>query len=424
MKYIMLILALTIAYSVLAQDENSGSIEVVEVFWAETPEELEASLTDGYPMPWLEEILNDESIPEEDRYWLDCRVRAVIAQDLHLFFNEEGNPIRFEAGYILPGEDYWRECFIINLPGNELADNSPVGRWAGKGLVVDHFGNVIGEIAISNSDSKLSRDGTVGVTQSGIQSSNFGPGLMNLCFFYPDGSFREFPIHHYTFHETVSQSGELVVASCIDRSRSEEKIHKLYVFDGDANLLWERTLEYSPPSGLISPAISPDDRYIAVQMHQHSNKAVILLDSYTGRELQNWNGISGSHLRFSPDGNYLCMVGSGAGIIVNCETGEEIWSRNTELMNNIDARIQSTCIIDLYCTNNAQIVYWSAKQAGNTLMWTQVQNRWSSRVYEMYTNVPSFSPNGYIALGQMYRPEVVHSMNALPMQVYIVNGGE
>jgi len=82
-----LILAVLIPFVIMTVEEQTASnIEVVEVFRAETPEELEVSLTDGYPMPWLEEILNNESIPEEDRYWLDCRVRAVIAQDLHLFF--------------------------------------------------------------------------------------------------------------------------------------------------------------------------------------------------------------------------------------------------------------------------------------------------------------------------------------------------
>ncbi|MBD3277164.1 MAG: hypothetical protein GF388_02595, partial [Candidatus Aegiribacteria sp.] len=62
-----------------------SDVEVVELLRVETADELEYQLTDGYPMPWLEEILNDESIPEEDRYWLDCRMRAAIAQDLHLF---------------------------------------------------------------------------------------------------------------------------------------------------------------------------------------------------------------------------------------------------------------------------------------------------------------------------------------------------
>ena len=182
-----------------AEDQAASNIEVVEIFRVETSEELEASLTDGYPMPWLEEILSDESIPEEDRYWLDCRVRAVIAQDLHLFFNEDSDPVCYEADRILPGEDYWRECFIVNLPGvDEQVNNPPAGNWAGIGLLVDRYGNEIGEIAISNSSSRLARDGSVGVTISGIQSSAAGmPGLLNLCFFYPDGSFREFPIHHY-----------------------------------------------------------------------------------------------------------------------------------------------------------------------------------------------------------------------------------
>lgn len=91
---------------VTEEGQAAKNIEVIEIFRAETTEELEASITNGYPMPWLEEILNDESIHEEDRYWLDCRVRAIIAIDLHTFFDIEGNPITFEADWIMPGEHY------------------------------------------------------------------------------------------------------------------------------------------------------------------------------------------------------------------------------------------------------------------------------------------------------------------------------
>ena len=122
--------------------------EVVELFRAETPEELEAALADGYPPPWLAEILQDETIPEEDRYWLDCRVRAVIAQDLHLFFDREGNPVHYDADWIAPGEEYWRECFLVNPPGDvpRVEDGpSPTSNVdMDPGLVVDRFGDEIG----------------------------------------------------------------------------------------------------------------------------------------------------------------------------------------------------------------------------------------------------------------------------------------
>ena len=413
-----LLLAVLVPFLVTTAEEQAASnIEVVEIFRAETTEELEAALTDGYPMPWLEEILSDENIPEEDRYWLDCRVRAVIAQDLHLFFDEEGNPVYIEAGYILPGEDYWRECFIINLPGNEPVADPPVGHWAGKGLLVDRYGNEIGEIAISNSDSKLSRDGSVGVTQSGIQDSNFGPGLMNLCFFYPDGSFREFPIHHYTIHETVSQSGELVVASCIDRSRSEEKVHKLYVFDGDANLLYERNLELPPPSGSISPAISPDDRYIAVQTRdpQGWSYPVILFDAETDEELHRWDVTIGNHLNFSPDSRYLCIAGGYAGFVVDCRIGNIIWSKDTGLPHDLISDTEGS-VRNLYCTNDAKIIYWLGGGLWSRLNLLSDDNQ----VIFDVNGYPGISPSGYLSIIQ----HLSTSNNTLTMEVCILRGGE
>ncbi|MBD3278873.1 MAG: hypothetical protein GF388_11290, partial [Candidatus Aegiribacteria sp.] len=87
--------------------------EVVELFRAETIDELEASLTDGYPYPWLEETLRDESIPWEDRYWLDRRTRAAISQNLHVFYDTDNNPIYVDADAVFPGEYYWREHMIV-----------------------------------------------------------------------------------------------------------------------------------------------------------------------------------------------------------------------------------------------------------------------------------------------------------------------
>jgi hypothetical protein len=423
-----LLLAVLVPFLITtAEEQTASNIEVVEIFRAETTEELEASLTDGYPMPWLEEILNDESIPEEDRYWLDCRVRAVIAQDLHLFFDEEGDPVRIEAGYILPGEDYWRESFIVNLPGNEPVPNSPEGRWAGRGLIVDYFGNEIGEIAISNTHSQLSRDGSVGVTQSGIQSSNFGPGLMNLCFFYPDGNFIEFPIHHNTIHETVSQSGELVAASCIDRRRNEEKIHKLYVFDGNANLLWERILEYSPPSGLISPTISPDDRYLAVQIRNRLGRhyPVILYDTKTGEELHRWNLTLGNHLNFSPDSRFLCLAGRGAGVVVDCESGEVVWSRFLEYTNNVHNMSEIEKVRELFCTNGADIIYWYARKTNPTVFWTMLTERSGQSIINIQTTGrPAISPDGQMCVVRPYQISPSENSIIYGFQVVILRDGE
>ncbi|MFO8184256.1 MAG: hypothetical protein R6U39_08790, partial [Candidatus Aegiribacteria sp.] len=101
------------------QEIDNSNVEVIELLRIESPEELEAELTDGYPMPWLEEILNDESIPEEDRYWLDCRIRAHIARHLHRFYDRNGNPVEIEAEWISPGEHYWQEHMMVNPVGED-----------------------------------------------------------------------------------------------------------------------------------------------------------------------------------------------------------------------------------------------------------------------------------------------------------------
>ena len=419
-----LILAVLVPFLITtAEEQTKSNIEVVEIFRVETSEELEASLTDGYPMPWLEEILNDENIPEEDRYWLDCRVRAEIAQDLHLFFNEDGDPVHYEADRIRSGENYWRECFIVNLPGvDEQVNNPPAGHWAGIGLLVDRFGNEIGEIAITNYDAKLARDGSVGVTQSGIQGRLGDPGLMNLCFFYPDGSFREFPIHHYSINETISQSGELVAVSCKDRSRNEKKAHKLYVFYGDGNLLFERNLEFRPLSG--PPAISPDDRYIATQTWNRmaGSYPVMLYDTETGEELHTWDLTLANYLNFSPDSRYLCIAGGRAGAVVDCESGVVVWSR---FLEGAEYSPEVETVLRLYCTNNAEIIYWYATRIGPTAFWTMIAEHGEQVVIDIQTTGhPAISPNGHIYVAQHYLSVASTANNDIPFRVAILKCGE
>ena len=415
-----LLLAVLLPFLITTVEEQAASnIEIVEIFRAETTEELETALIDGYPMPWLAEILNDESIPEEDRYWLDCRVRAVIAQDLHLFFSEDGDPVYYEADRIRSGENYWRECFIVNLPGvDEQVANPPEGHWAGIGLLVDRYGNEIGEIAITNYDAKLARDGSVGVTISGIQSSAAGmPGLLNLCFFYPDGSFREFPIHHNIISRTVSESGELVAASCYDRSRNEEKVHKLYVFDGNANLLFEKTLDLRANNGSNVIAISPDDHYVAVSILdlQAGSYPVILYDAETGEELHRWNVMIGNFLHFSSDSEYLCIADGYAGFVVDCRTGNIIWSKDTGLPQDQLLDAEGTVRV-LYCTNNAKIIYW----LGGGL-WTRlnVRNEDTQVTFDVNGH-PGISPSGQLSIIQ----HLSTSNNTLTMQVCTLRGGE
>jgi hypothetical protein len=395
---------------------SHADIQVTELFRAETPAELEAALVDGYPMPWLAEVLADSTIPEDDRYWLDCRMRAVIAQDLHLFFDEEGNEVRIDANWIRPGEDYWQECYTINRDVvDEYFDesNSPTGNWGGQGYVSDRFGNDLGPIAICPlhcSNSFLSRDGSAAVTLSGIQDSNFGPGLMNLCFLKNDGSFVEYPIHGWYIYYEMSQSGDLVVASCYDRRRSSREAgveeNKLLVFDRDGSLLFERSLPYAPVTGIAHPVISPDDRFIAVPLASphFTSTPVILFDAHTGDELFRWAGIIGNSLQFSPDGRYLAICGRVAAIN-DCESGETVWSTSDDYR-------------EVFCSRDTRLVYWLAGG-----LWVGIEEvATGNTVDRIYQGYPAISPNEAFLVIQRSKPSLGN--NAIPCFIARVEAGE
>lgn len=424
----MLQVELLVALSLCLSSQAPG-LEVVEVFRADTPEELEAALADGYPPVWLAEMLSDESVPEEDRYWLDCRVRAVIAQDLHLFFDQDGNQVRMEADRIITGEDYWRECFVVNIsgPDPEPGDEAPTGNWPGPGILVDRFGQVLGPIAITRSASRLSRDGSIGITQTGVQGPLGDPGLRNLCFFYPGGDFREFPIHRNYIHAGISESGELVVASCVRRMGDGESSQRLLVFDRNGSVLHETELELPPPSGpVVAPAVSPDDSYIAVQTRDRASQSrpVLLFDAETFEELHSWDLTIGNHLHFSPDSRYLCIAGGGAGAVVDCETGELVWSRFVERVGDPPSVAEIAMVRDLYCTNGARLVYWRAKKIGPTAYWVEVvappENQSEIVDVPVY---PSVSPSGIYLVCQHFSVQSSSAGGALPMRVGTLSGG-
>ncbi|HOD19004.1 MAG TPA: hypothetical protein PLV86_04485 [Candidatus Fermentibacter daniensis] len=251
----------------------SGDFSVVELFRAETPEELEAAVANGYPMPWLAEVLSDESIPEEDRYWIDCRMRAAIAQDLHLFFDRRGNPVRVSAAYIGPGEDYWREHLMVSPVGaRDLPEeNRPTRSIGGRGYILDVYGDRVGALAEARGSVSLDRDASFAAIPSG-GSSMFSYQEPFACFMYPDGSFREEPFGYVAvFDATVGPNGEMVVFRCHTHAGygfdpvTNEPLYgpngDAYIFDSRGNLL-QRVTPPSLFSGSKVAQISADGRYI------------------------------------------------------------------------------------------------------------------------------------------------------------------
>jgi|GEM_PF-1259922 len=343
-----IILAAVVSIAATAQTETS-SLWVEEVFSVETSEDLEASLTDGYPMPWLAEILEDETIPEEDRYWLDCRVRAVIARDLHLFYNRNGEAVHVEAeGGIRNGESYWRETFIvepnfidrrassIDHPDANLYNwqeflpeyETPYHFIRTPGYLCNRFGEKIGDIATTDIKIRLSRDGSVGIYTSGwnqhsnpsrvffLNSHNdvneliVGPRVtsnsgMQCVSMAEDGSLSA--IVCLRWMENREQQSDL------DLDFSEGKT--LMVFTGTGELLYSRKMSNLP---VYMPLFSPDNQFIAYAC----SDTTYLLDAQTGETIYAWENYGPIYPCFTRNSKYLCVSSVELSRIYNCETCE------------------------------------------------------------------------------------------------------
>ena len=308
--------------------------EVVELFRAETIEELEASLTDGYPYPWLEETLKDETIPWEDRYWLDRRVRAAISQNLHVFYDTENNPVYVDADGIFPGEFYWREHMIVDPAGWNVLEGAvrPVDLddWD-IGHIYDSYGYRAGEIAVPVPRVvSLSRDASIGVITSGGNDIYNTRNQPYACLMYPDGSFLEIPFDSIgSYDALVSSDGGIIAFFCIDRhflspEERQYSIVPVHIFDKNGNL--ERLI--TPPVPLRwswRPAISEDGHYTC---HAALGANACLIDCFNGTaELLEKPAVYDQNTcdySFSPDGDYLCIGGSTIGRVMRLDTDETI----------------------------------------------------------------------------------------------------
>ncbi|MCK5132546.1 MAG: hypothetical protein KAR40_10405, partial [Candidatus Sabulitectum sp.] len=207
--------------------------------------------------------VNDESIPEEDRYWLDCRMRSAIAQLLHRFYDEHGNVIEVDADWIRPGEDYWQETMMVNPPGRsqEISPEGPHYR-PEPGPLLNLYGEEVANITTIGDWIKFSRDGSLAIAQTGYRSRGRIGGEMYFCFMYPDGSFKEvaFPEPNILCDITyaVSQDGS-ISAWNIYNIRNEEESY-LLIFNKDGNEIERYDL---PHPAIKYITISPDNRYVA-----------------------------------------------------------------------------------------------------------------------------------------------------------------
>jgi hypothetical protein len=285
-----------------------------------TLEDLETFLENGYPTPELKRIFNDESIPEEDRYWLDCRMRSAIAQLLHRFYDEDGDIIEVDADWIRPGEDYWQEIMMVNPVGEpqEISPNGPSFHFpVESGYLYNLYGDEIGQLAAVNEFARTSRDGSVTIVQTG-RRSRLGGGEMFFCFMYPDGSFSEIEFTDNAIlsdrNMAMSQDGSISAWNIFDSMDYQDS--QLLIFDSNENEI-ER---YDIANMTDWITISPDNRFVAFSLSREGSGIV---DRDTGDILE-FSGGSGRQPFFSQNSLQCSLAGGGLGSsthIINLQNG-------------------------------------------------------------------------------------------------------
>ena len=306
--------------------------EVTELFRAVTIEELEASLTDGYPYPWLEETLRDESIPWEDRYWLDRRMRAAISQNLHVFYDTENNPVHIDADAIFPGEHYWREYMIADLVGLNIPEGAerPAGfEMIDIGYLYNPYGYMEGEYAFSLPTISISRDASIGVDAGLVSLDEEMSNVESYEFImFPDGSYlQDFGLNpDNTYDAVVSPDGSAAVFCCLSATLQEvaDESAETYVFDQNGDLISSFRLPIRL-SHSWTPAISEDGHYIC---HFANAVDACLIDCFNGTakivsERTDYYR-NCCEYSFSPGGKYLCLGGSITGQMYAIETDETV----------------------------------------------------------------------------------------------------
>jgi len=386
--------------------------DVVELFRAETIEDLETAMTDGYPMPWLEEILKDESIPWEDRYWLDRRVRAAIAQNTHTFFSATGEPVLVDADDVFPGEYYWREHLIIDPVGrsttvNETGpvqplENNPLD----SGEILNPYGRKVGTLAIVWNGMSLSRDASIGLFVTGRTGELVSYGYQHYaCLLYPDGTFNEIPFEDTgAYGGTLSADGNVLAffrqggpstgSSFIEVMDREGHFLRRIPFDG-----W---FEH-----MLKPPISADGRYascILINPGAHSavfdleNGELIHVTEHTGTDRNT------THCSFSPDNNFISIGGTTRGRVISLFDGLEYAYPETAPRDNSYDRTNVSC-----SSNRILTAITIARSAESQLQSTHcvLYTRDDACVsFELNSEVgviaPEFSPNGYFVLVSPY----------------------
>ena len=381
------------------------NFEVTELFRAVTIEELETSLTDGYPMTWLEETLKDETIPWEDRYWLDCRMRSAIAQNTHTFFNPAGSPVHVEADGIFPGELYWRENMIVDPEGWYAPEGTPrptaVNSWD-IGLILNPYGRKIGEIAAAIPLAVFtSRDASTGVLVTGGNSIHSPNEQPYACFMKSDGSFSEISLRHIGEYDVAFSADGEIAAFSLNRTHDREAVtdggdnytKDIEIYDGEGNLLryidTPINLDFNNSCAVV---ITQDGNYLC---HQTEGVDICLVDCFNGEASilpkPEWDR-STTMQSFSPDGRSLALSGATIARIYNIE-------EETTTMLQADITRQSHLGSNVACSSGGLFASMTRGNLDRSSI-TYLLNNEVIGEYSLYRWAPitEFSPNGYLTI--------------------------
>ena len=308
------------------------------IITVDTVEDLENYLSGGYPTPEIQAILDDESIPQEDRYWLDCRMRSTIAQMLHRFYDQEGNIIELDAAWIAPGEDYWQEVMMVHPPVADeeqpstestggitvvprpsirpemRSDGPTVSINVKSGDLYNLYGEEVGQLAAILEEINTSRDGSIAAirTGSGRQPGWFYGGSLFFSLMYSDGTFEEINVlesypeafSRGNTRTMISQDGSISTWNIFTITEPRESY--LLVYDRQGNEIESYSLPSSFDLTCNGISISSDNSYIACAGGMHQGSGII--DRRTG-EIQWFNRASGRQPVFSENSRYCALGG-------------------------------------------------------------------------------------------------------------------
>jgi hypothetical protein len=220
----------------------------------------------------------------------------------------------------------------------------------------------------------------------------------------------------------VSWDGELVVACTTDPLLDRANGQAL-LFDPQGNLLHSTEIG-GFPSG--RPAISPDNRYVAIPLRSGTNRSLVMLDGETGGALKRFERWARKAV-FTPDGSALATISSSA-CLIELDGRVDQWGFS-------DAVVLNSNLMSISVPNGGRIVsvgIWDReenpdKMYAQFIIHTDILQN-GSVVYRDTSSHLDLSPNAYFGISynsrEVCRPNPYHEdFNRAYLNALVVRGG-